>query len=94
MSASGITRFSPEKADQTMPWRDGHDLSSFDPDTVAALSAALDQAWNCVRGSVPIAEVDARTAREQLAVSIINDAKMGERDPEKLAAAAASRFAR
>jgi len=76
-----------------MPWRDGHDLSSFDPDTVAALSAAFDQAWNHVRGEVPTVEANARTAREQLALSIINEAKMGERDTEKLAAAAVSRFA-
>jgi hypothetical protein len=55
----------------------------FDPETVAVLRTALDDAW----ATLP-EDIQAKTNRSALAVSILKEAANGERDPECLRAAA------
>ncbi len=64
--------------------------SSFDPEAVATLSAAFDDAWEAVRrsGSSLSRPAYERGAREVLAKYIIELAQRGERDRRRLSAAA------
>ena len=55
----------------------------FDPETINTLTAALDDAWNSIRASVPSGP-HADATRELLAMSILTMAQGGERDQRRL----------
>jgi hypothetical protein len=59
---------------------------AFEPETVCIMTAAFDRAWVSVQASgAPFSASDyAEGAREILGKSIIQAAKDGERDPQKL----------
>jgi hypothetical protein len=59
---------------------------SFDPETAALLASAFEAAWETVRksGSPLAANGSASSTREMLAKHIIENARLGERDPKKL----------
>ncbi len=69
--------------------------TSFDPEAVAILSAAFDEAWERVKesGSTFARPAYARGAREVLAKCIIEMAQRGERDRGQLSAAAVTYLA-
>jgi hypothetical protein len=60
--------------------------AAFDPDTIRVLSDALDDAWRQVEADKHNYKVDghAEAARNALAKSIVDMAKRGERDPQRL----------
>jgi hypothetical protein len=58
-------------------------LRRFDPETIALMKSALDDAW----GNLP-AELRATTLKTTLAVQILESAAGGERDHERLRDAA------
>jgi hypothetical protein len=62
------------------------DNSAFDPDTVAILAAAFEQAWSTVQksGSPLAADDQAASTRERLAKRIIQMAQQGERERQRL----------
>jgi len=64
--------------------------TSFDPEAVATLSAAFDDAWEKIKqsGSSFARPADERGAREVLAKCIIEMAQRGERDKKVLSDAA------
>ena len=70
--------------------------SSFDPEAVATLSAAFDDAWDTVKQSDSTFARPAyqRGAREVLAKCIIEMAQRGERDRRHLSEAAVEFLAR
>jgi hypothetical protein len=70
--------------------------ASFDPEAVAILSAAFDDAWNEVKrsGSTLARPAYERAAREVLAKCIIEMAQRGERDRRLLAEAAVKYLAK
>ena len=57
--------------------------AQFDPETIALLRETLDDAWACLRP-----DQRARVSRTLLAEGIINSARDGERNPERLRDAA------
>ena len=67
---------------------------AFDPDTIQILCRALDTAWQTVETDNATFKVDgnAARAREVLAKHIVDSAKLGERDPQRLADGALARF--
>jgi hypothetical protein len=66
----------------------------FDPDTIQILCEALDTAWQTVEIDNAAFKVDgnAARAREVLAKQIVDLAKLGERDPQRLVNGALARF--
>jgi hypothetical protein len=64
--------------------------TSFDPEAVATLSAAFDDAWETIKrsGSTLARPAYERGAREVLAKCIIEMAQRGERDKRHLSEAA------
>ena len=62
----------------------------FNPDEVRVLTAAFDKAWQLIEASGAKFESDAHaeSVREVLAKHIIEAAKQGERDPQRLIEAA------
>jgi hypothetical protein len=60
--------------------------ASFDPETVSVLAAAFDAAWDSLQrsGSALAADSEAALTRELLAERIIELARRGERDPQRL----------
>jgi len=62
------------------------DRAVFDPDTVSLLCGALDDAWQVVEANKATFKVDghAERARTALAKHIVEMAKNGERDRERL----------
>ena len=62
---------------------DGKEPVNFDPDTVALLKETVDEAWDCLRP-----EQQAKMLKTTLAERILKAAAQGERDRERLAAAA------
>jgi len=60
--------------------------AAFDPETIDVLSDALDQAWRQVEADKDTYKIDghAQDARNVLARSIVDMAKQGERDPQRL----------
>ena len=60
--------------------------TAFDPDTITLLASAFDTAWDTVKKSGSPLAADGQTAstREVLAKRIIEIAKKGERDPQRL----------
>jgi hypothetical protein len=69
--------------------------TSFDPEAVEVLSAAFEEAWQQVKesGSTFARPAYERGAREILAKYIVEMAQRGERDRERLSAAAVSYLA-
>jgi hypothetical protein len=68
--------------------------TSFDPEAVATLSAAFDDAWEKIKQSRSFARpADERGAREVLAKCIIEMAQRGEGDKQLLSDAAVKFFA-
>ncbi len=61
--------------------------SAFDPETVALMKAALDDAWMSL-GS----DQQTHASRSQLAERILREASRGERDPARLRASALNGF--
>jgi hypothetical protein len=59
---------------------------SFDPETASMLASAFEAAWETVKksGSPLAADGQALSTREILAKRIIEQAQVGERDPEIL----------
>jgi hypothetical protein len=68
--------------------------TAFDPETIEVLGAALDAAWHQVEVNKPAFKVDGNTegARNVLAKHIVNMARRGERDPQRLSQAAVERL--
>jgi hypothetical protein len=68
-------------------------VPAFDPDTVQILCGALDIAWQAVEIEAAF-KVDGNAARgrEVLAKQIVDLAKLGERDPQRLVNGALARF--
>jgi hypothetical protein len=66
----------------------------FGPDTVRLLSEALDEAWRSLQtnGVYFTSRGQAEATREKLALRIIEMAKQGERDPQRLCADALERM--
>jgi hypothetical protein len=67
---------------------------AFDPDTVHILSGALDDAWQVVESNKPAFKMDGSPegARQALAKHIVDIAKEGERDPQRLIEGALTRL--
>jgi hypothetical protein len=53
---------------------------SFDPDTVAVLQASFDELWTEFHARSP----DQTRAREELAKIVMDVAKTGQRDPDRI----------
>jgi len=60
--------------------------AAFDSDTISILSGALDDAWQVVEANKPAFKVDGNAdgARQTLAKHIVDMAKQGERDRQRL----------
>jgi hypothetical protein len=60
--------------------------STFDPDTIRVLGDALDRAWRSLQttGVYFTSRGHAEATQEKLALRIIEMAKHGERDPDRL----------
>jgi hypothetical protein len=68
-------------------------VPAFDPDTVQILCGALDIAWQTIDIEAAFkVDGNAARAREVLAKQIVDLAKLGERDPRRLANGALARF--
>lgn len=67
--------------------RDGVESTGFDPETVSLLRTVLDDAWGSL---APNAQ--AQTSLSVLASRILDAAHHGERDPDRLKAAAIMHF--
>jgi hypothetical protein len=69
-------------------------VPAFDPDTIQILCGALDIAWQTIEIDNAAIKLDgnAARAREVLAKQIVDLAKLGERDPQRLADGALARF--
>jgi hypothetical protein len=67
---------------------------AFDPDTVQILCGVLDIAWQNIEIDKAALKLDGNAARtrEVLAKQIVDLAKLGERDPQRLADGALARF--
>src|SRR5829696_8126654 len=67
--------------------------AAFNPDTIRILGSALDDAWQSIQGGA-IFDLDgyAEAARAALAKHIVDMAKKGERDPQRLIEGALIRF--
>jgi hypothetical protein len=68
--------------------------AAFDPETVRILSTALDDAWQAVQANKAAFKVDGHPegARDALAKHIVDMAKQGERDPQRLIEGALTRL--
>jgi hypothetical protein len=68
--------------------------AAFDPDTISILSGGLDDAWRVVEATKVAFKVDGHTdsARQTLAKQIVEMAKQGERDRQRLIEGALSRL--
>ncbi len=60
--------------------------TAFDPETISSLSGALDDAWQVVKANKAAFRIDgdAEGARNALAKRIVDMAKQGERDRQRL----------
>ena len=58
--------------------------SSYDPETLNALTRAFDEAWIAVQGMVGRTPLDPNGLRSVLAKRIMAAAARGERDPKQL----------
>jgi hypothetical protein len=67
---------------------------TFDPETVEILSTALDDAWSHVQANGGAAFKEDGAAREALAKCIVDTAKEGERNRQRLVEKALLRFSR
>jgi hypothetical protein len=69
-------------------------VPAFDTDAVQILCGALDIAWQTIEINKAALKLDgnAARAREVLAKQIVDLAKLGERDPQRLADGALARF--
>ena len=67
---------------------------AFDPDTLAILGVALDEAWRQVEADKTAFQIDgnAEGARDMLAKHIVNLARQGERDAVRLVQGALCRL--
>ena len=68
--------------------------AAFDPNTIRILSRALDDAWQAVQANKTTFKMDDHRngAREALAKHIVDMAKKGERNPQRLIEGALSRL--
>jgi hypothetical protein len=68
--------------------------AAFDPDTISILSAALDDAWKAVEADKSTFKIDGNPdgARQELARQIVEMAKQGERDRQRLIDGALARL--
>jgi hypothetical protein len=68
--------------------------AAFDPETIAILSDALDNAWNSVEANKRAYKLDghAEGARQALARHLVDIATQGERDPQRLIDGALARL--
>ena len=68
--------------------------AAFDPETIAILNDALDNAWNSVETNKTAYKPDghAEGARRALAKHIVDIAIQGERDPQRLIDGALARL--
>ncbi len=68
--------------------------TAFDPETVTILSAALDDAWKAVETNKSAYQIDGHAdgARNELAKHIVDLAKQGEREPQRLIQGALDRL--
>ena len=64
---------------------------AFEPDTVAVLAEALDEAWSQVQANSALFN-DPVASRNKLAKLIVDAAMQGERDKPRLVAGAVMRF--
>jgi hypothetical protein len=68
-------------------------VPAFDPDTVQIMCGALDIAWQAVEIEAALkVDGNAARAREVLAKQIVDSAKLGERNPQRLVNGALARF--
>jgi hypothetical protein len=58
--------------------------TSYDPDTLALLTLALDDAWKDVQSALVVKPLAADVLRRRLAKRIMSAANDGERDPARL----------
>jgi hypothetical protein len=75
-----------------MPWRDKHDLTSFNPETVGLLAEALDEAFDQLKRSGELSNRNEDVCRSALASYIIGNAKTGQLDKAELIGDALFRF--
>jgi hypothetical protein len=68
--------------------------AAFDPDTVLILSGALDDAWLVVEANKVAFKIDGHAdgARQAIAKQIVDMAKQGERDRQRLIEGALTRL--
>jgi hypothetical protein len=67
---------------------------ALDPETIQLLSGVLDDAWRVVKANLAAFRIDgnAGAVRETLAKQIVEFAKYGERDPQRLIALSLARL--
>lgn len=58
--------------------------TTYDPDTLAVLMRALDEAWTEVQSALGVKPLDSDFLRARLAMRIMIAANGGERDPRRL----------
>jgi hypothetical protein len=70
------------------------DPAAFDPETISILSGALDDAWQAVEADKTAFRMDGHpeAARNALAKHIVDMAKQGERDRQRLMEGALARL--
>jgi hypothetical protein len=70
------------------------DLAAFDPETISILIGALDDAWQAVEANNTAFRMDGHpeAARNALAKHIVDMAKQGERDRQRLIEGALARL--
>ena len=78
-----------------LPFRSHSDASAFDPESLRILTGAFEDAWQALQTAGTTFHVDghAEQTREILARCIIEMAKLGERDRDKLRDAALAHLA-
>ncbi len=62
--------------------------ASYDPDTLAVVACAFDDAWKSVQSALAVKPLDAALLRTRLARRILVAVDKGERDPVRLKLAA------
>lgn len=58
--------------------------ASYDPETLAVMARAFDEAWESVQNALGVKPLDANVLRTRLATRIMTAANRGERDPLRL----------
>jgi len=68
--------------------------AAFDPDTISILISALDDAWRVVEANKVAFKIDGHAdgARQALAKHLVDMARQGERDRQRLIAGALTRL--